>query len=105
MDGEIGYAAGSEDDDLISLAADSHQADELGVTCDDELQIPADATSDLTGSSVQCQHVRRRSARRALPLSDVRHRAAADSAGWTLTTAAGVPAVSVKDSVATGRLP
>ena len=34
-----------------------HQADELGVARDDELQIPADATSDLTGSSVQCQHV------------------------------------------------
>ena len=54
VDGEIGDAAGSEDDDLISAG---HQADELGVARDDELQIPADATSDLTGSSVQCQHV------------------------------------------------
>ncbi|AFM20267.1 hypothetical protein Mycch_5626 (plasmid) [Mycolicibacterium chubuense NBB4] len=48
VDGEIGCAAGAQDDDLIRLisAAASHQADELGIARDDELQIPADVASD-----------------------------------------------------------
>ncbi|WP_349319071.1 hypothetical protein [Mycolicibacterium canariasense] len=56
VDREIGYAAGSQDDDLISLisAAAGHQADELGVARDDEPQIPADVAPDLTGSSRDC---------------------------------------------------
>lgn len=59
VDGEIGYAAGSQDDDLLSLisAAAGHQADELGVARDDELQIPADVAADLTGSSIESLHV------------------------------------------------
>lgn len=54
VDSEISYAAGPEDDDLISLisTAASHQADELGIDLDDELSIPADVASDLAGSSV-----------------------------------------------------
>lgn len=45
VDGEIGYPAGAEDDDLISVisAAAGRQADVLRVGGDDELQIPADA--------------------------------------------------------------
>ena len=53
------YAAGSEDDDVLSLisAAAGRQADELGVARDDELQIPADVDGRLTGSSVESLHV------------------------------------------------
>lgn len=59
VDGEIGYPAGSKDDDLISLitAAASHLADELGVARDDELQIPADVACDLLRASVESLHV------------------------------------------------
>lgn len=59
VDGEIGDAAGSEDDDVLGLfsAAAGRQADELGVARDDELQIPADVAADLTGSSVESLHV------------------------------------------------
>ncbi|MET0457046.1 MAG: hypothetical protein ABW137_34875, partial [Mycobacterium sp.] len=59
VDGEIGYAAGAEDDDVLSLisATAGRQADELGVAGNDELQIPADVAADLTGSSVESLHV------------------------------------------------
>ncbi|AFM20309.1 hypothetical protein Mycch_5674 (plasmid) [Mycolicibacterium chubuense NBB4] len=59
VDGEIGYAARSQDDDFISpiSAATGRQADELGVARDDEPQIPADVAADLTGSSVESLHV------------------------------------------------
>ena len=59
VDGEIGYAAGAEDDDRLSLisAAAGLQADELGVARDDELQVPADMASDLACASVESLHV------------------------------------------------
>ncbi len=58
VDSEIGYAAGSQDDDLLSLIspAAGHQADELGVARDGKLQIPANVASDLARATVESLH-------------------------------------------------
>ncbi|KMO72146.1 hypothetical protein MCHLDSM_04041 [Mycolicibacterium chlorophenolicum] len=59
MDGEIGYPAGTQDDDLVSVfsPAASRQTDVLCVGGDDELQIPADDASYLACASVESLHV------------------------------------------------
>ena len=66
VDGKIGYAARSQDDDLLSLLSPTagHQADELGVARDGELQIPADVASDLARAGRELVR-RHRSARDA----------------------------------------
>lgn len=59
VDGEIGYPAGAQDDDLVSVfsAAAGRQTDVLRVGGDDELQIPADNASHLARASVESLHV------------------------------------------------
>ena len=59
VDGKIGYPAGAEDDDLVSVfsAAAGRQTDVLRVGGDDELQIPADNASHLARASVESLHV------------------------------------------------